>query len=218
MYGLMLLLAIAAAVVLTGYPLGEAGAATGISSSASRSGASRPASSARASTTSSRAGTRCPTSGGARSPSGRAASASGAGSSSAASRARGSSTARGQSVSAVHGRGRAGAAARAGHRPLGELVEPGAVRQADRPAVGARDRSRAPAGGLLRADATFHPTFLYEFVYDITGVGVLLLVDRLFRIKPPGPVRALRRVTTASAASSRSCCGSIRRTSSSGCG
>ena len=33
---------------------------------------------------------------------------------------------------------------------------------------------------------TFHPTFLYEFVYDLAGVAILLLVDRYFRIKRPG--------------------------------
>jgi prolipoprotein diacylglyceryl transferase len=33
---------------------------------------------------------------------------------------------------------------------------------------------------------TFHPTFLYEFAYDIVGVVILLLVDRYFRIKRPG--------------------------------
>jgi prolipoprotein diacylglyceryl transferase len=33
--------------------------------------------------------------------------------------------------------------------------------------------------------STFHPTFLYEFVYDLIGVGILLLVGRRFRIKPP---------------------------------
>jgi prolipoprotein diacylglyceryl transferase len=33
--------------------------------------------------------------------------------------------------------------------------------------------------------ATFHPTFLYEFVYDLVGVGLLLLLDRRFRFKPP---------------------------------
>ena len=32
---------------------------------------------------------------------------------------------------------------------------------------------------------TFHPTFLYELIYDVIGVVVLLLVDRRFRIKPP---------------------------------
>ncbi len=34
-------------------------------------------------------------------------------------------------------------------------------------------------------DTTFHPTFLYEFVYDLVGVGLLLLLDRRFRFKPP---------------------------------
>jgi prolipoprotein diacylglyceryl transferase len=34
--------------------------------------------------------------------------------------------------------------------------------------------------------ANFHPIFLYEFTYDLIGVGLLLLVERLFRIRPPG--------------------------------
>jgi prolipoprotein diacylglyceryl transferase len=33
--------------------------------------------------------------------------------------------------------------------------------------------------------ATFHPTFLYELLWDFGGVAVLLLVDRRFKIKPP---------------------------------
>ncbi len=32
----------------------------------------------------------------------------------------------------------------------------------------------------------FHPIFLYEFIYDLVGVGVLLLVERLIRVRPPG--------------------------------
>ena len=32
---------------------------------------------------------------------------------------------------------------------------------------------------------TFHPTFLYEFLWNLLGVGLLLLVDRIFRIRPP---------------------------------
>jgi prolipoprotein diacylglyceryl transferase len=32
---------------------------------------------------------------------------------------------------------------------------------------------------------TFHPTFLYEFLYDLVGVVLLLLVERGFRIRPP---------------------------------
>ncbi|MDQ2984352.1 MAG: prolipoprotein diacylglyceryl transferase [Actinomycetota bacterium] len=34
--------------------------------------------------------------------------------------------------------------------------------------------------------STFHPTFLYEFVYDVVGAGILLAVGRFFRIRPPG--------------------------------
>jgi prolipoprotein diacylglyceryl transferase len=35
-------------------------------------------------------------------------------------------------------------------------------------------------------DDTFHPTFLYELLYDLVGVGLLIWVGRRFRIKPPG--------------------------------
>ena len=33
---------------------------------------------------------------------------------------------------------------------------------------------------------TFHPTFLYELIYDLGMVGVLLLIGWRFRIRPPG--------------------------------
>jgi len=45
------------------------------------------------------------------------------------------------------------------------------------------DPQHRPAQYLDKS--TFHPTFLYEFLYDTLMVGVLLLVDRRFRIKPP---------------------------------
>ena len=32
---------------------------------------------------------------------------------------------------------------------------------------------------------TFHPTFLYEFIYDLVGVALLLFIGRRFRIRPP---------------------------------
>src|SRR5947199_5991186 len=35
------------------------------------------------------------------------------------------------------------------------------------------------------ADATLQPTFLYEFVYDLAGVGLLLVLDRFYRFRPP---------------------------------
>ena len=36
-----------------------------------------------------------------------------------------------------------------------------------------------------QAQGTYHPTFLYEFLWNLAMVGVLLLVDRRFRIRPP---------------------------------
>ena len=42
----------------------------------------------------------------------------------------------------------------------------------------------------LKIDATpgvlHHPTFLYEFIWDLLGVVALLLVGRRFKIRPPG--------------------------------
>jgi prolipoprotein diacylglyceryl transferase len=45
------------------------------------------------------------------------------------------------------------------------------------------DPERRPAEYFDRE--TFHPTFLYEFLWNLAMVGVLLLVDKLFRIRPP---------------------------------
>jgi prolipoprotein diacylglyceryl transferase len=44
-------------------------------------------------------------------------------------------------------------------------------------------RYQNPLEGTCTRD--FHPTFLYEFVYDLVGVGLLLAIDRRYRIKPP---------------------------------
>jgi prolipoprotein diacylglyceryl transferase len=45
------------------------------------------------------------------------------------------------------------------------------------------DPEHRPAQYL--GDPTFHPTFLYELVYDCALVVVLLLLDRRFRFRPP---------------------------------
>ena len=42
-------------------------------------------------------------------------------------------------------------------------------------------------------DATFHPTFLYELLWNLLAVGVLLLVERRCRLTAAGALRALRR-------------------------
>ena len=36
------------------------------------------------------------------------------------------------------------------------------------------------------SEPTFHPLFLYECLWNLAGVAVLLLIDRRFRIRPPG--------------------------------
>src|SRR5438309_6552694 len=39
--------------------------------------------------------------------------------------------------------------------------------------------------GTYFSHTTFHPTFLYEFLYDTIGVGILLWVDKRFKIRRP---------------------------------
>ena len=74
-------------------------------------------------------------------------------------------------VLALGGRGGRGRVHHAGDRALGQLLQPGALRAADEPAVGHRDRLR-PSGRRVRLSArlgperdarpAFHPLFLYE--------------------------------------------------------
>ena len=45
------------------------------------------------------------------------------------------------------------------------------------------DPNHRPPG--YESFTTFHPTFLYELIYDLAIVGVLLLLDRRFRFRPP---------------------------------
>jgi prolipoprotein diacylglyceryl transferase len=45
------------------------------------------------------------------------------------------------------------------------------------------DPQHRPAGYEL--DSTFHPTFLYELIYDSLGVLLLLWLSRRFRFRPP---------------------------------
>ena len=45
------------------------------------------------------------------------------------------------------------------------------------------DAQHLPAGYL--PGTTFHPTFLYESLWDLAGVGMLLWVGSRFRIRPP---------------------------------
>jgi prolipoprotein diacylglyceryl transferase len=53
----------------------------------------------------------------------------------------------------------------------------------DRPWALEIDADHRPVGYL--DEPTFHPTFLYELVYNLVGVAVLLLLERRFRFRPP---------------------------------
>ena len=71
-----------------------------------------------------------------------------------------------------------------GDRPDRQLVEPGALRQADVAAVGPRDRPDAPAAALPR-QRDVPPDVPLRAALGPGGVGVLLIVDRRFRFRPP---------------------------------
>ena len=73
------------------------------------------------------------------------------------------------------------------------------------------------AAQYLNAKA-YQPTFLYELLWDLAGVGLLLWLSRRRQHPPAGAVRALRAPTTALGGSSRSCCASTPHTTSSACG
>ena len=67
--------------------------------------------------------------------------------------------------------------------------------------MGPEDRRRRTAPSSYDDHATFHPTFLYEFVYDLVGVGILLLLDRRYRFRPPALFALYVAYYTASGAS-----------------
>ena len=70
----------------------------------------------------------------------------------------------------------------AGGGPVGQLVQPGAVRDARRtlPWAVEIDLDHRPAEYL--DVSTFHPTFLYESLWMLAVAGVLVLVDRRWRL------------------------------------
>ena len=89
------------------------------------------------------------------------------------------------------GRRRPGSGRRPGHRPARQLVQPGAVRSPDHAAVGTGDRRAVPAE-RYEEFATFHPTFLYELVWNLGVAGVLVWADRKCEARARQGVRALR--------------------------
>ena len=84
---------------------------------------------------------------------------------------------------------RARPAARAGNRAPRELVEPGALRQADRPAVGARDRRAAVP---VRAGNDLPPDLPLRADLGLRDGGRARLPDRT--APPPAAARRVRRV------------------------
>src|SRR5256885_11582963 len=52
------------------------------------------------------------------------------------------------------------------------------------------DDQHVPAGYF--GHHYFHPMFLYEFIYDCVGVGILLAVAKYFRIKRPADRKSTR--------------------------
>jgi hypothetical protein len=99
---------------------------------------------------------------------------------------------------AVHGLRRARAARRPGDRPRRQLVQPGALRRPDVAAVGPRDRPRAPPGRLPERP-TFHPTFLYEIIWNLGLAAFLVWLGHHRRIRPPGCSRCTSRATRSGA-------------------
>src|ERR671933_599075 len=47
------------------------------------------------------------------------------------------------------------------------------------------DDQHVPPGDKYFGVNYYHPTFLYEFLWDLLGVAILLLVGRRFRLRPP---------------------------------
>jgi prolipoprotein diacylglyceryl transferase len=47
------------------------------------------------------------------------------------------------------------------------------------------DPAHLPSDPKYLGYTTFHPTFLYELIWDLVGVGVLLWVERRWRMNPP---------------------------------
>ena len=145
---------------------------------------SAPGSSEHASTTSRRAGARSRTTGGGPSRCGRAASASGAASPAASSSAGSSRTAPEPSVTALLDAAAPGllvaqAIGRVGNWWNQELFgEP-----TDLPWGLQIDADRRPDAYIF--DTTFHPTFLYEALWNLLAAGLLLILDRRIKFRPP---------------------------------
>ena len=64
----------------------------------------------------------------------------------------------------------------------------------------------------------FHPTFLYELLWNLAAAAFVIWADRRFRLGPRPGLRPLRRQLLRRAGSGSSCCAPTRPSTSSGCG
>ena len=92
----------------------------------------------------------------------------------------------GNSIYSLHGRGRARASCSPRRSAAGATTSTRSS-SASRPTFPGASRSTSQnRPEKYIAEPTFHPLFLYESLWNLLGVGFLLLVDRRFKIRPPG--------------------------------
>ena len=85
----------------------------------------------------------------------------------------------------LHGRRRAGAAGGAGDRADRQLLQPGALRAPDHlPWALEIDPEHRP--DRYATEPTFHPTFLYELLWNLGLAAALVWLGHHRRIRPPG--------------------------------
>ena len=78
------------------------------------------------------------------------------------------------------------------------------------------DADKIPAG--YAPGTTFHPTFLYESLWNFALCIALLLIDRRFKLRPGQAVRDVRGRLRRSAGSGSKVCASTLRTRPAACG
>ncbi len=91
----------------------------------------------------------------------------------------------GHPVLELRGCPRARADPRPGHGPVRQLLQPRALRPADQPAVGTSDRvdQRRLSDRASRRAPCSSPTFLYEIIWNVLVLVVLLLLERRYHFR-----------------------------------
>ena len=91
-------------------------------------------------------------------------------------RLRGSLPPRAAAVSLVDRCHRSGSGAGSGHRSLGQLGQPGGIRNTNVSSLGSLDRSRVDGQQQFAGVERFHPTFLYESLFNLANAALLTWV------------------------------------------